>query len=184
MLVLFAAVQQSVKSELDRQSTLHNEAENRVREADLSLKAMQAKSKQLIEDLQGKLEQQATAKVGSFLYCVHVSPGLSQRGCQLLDLMFYLKLRSDYNMHVERLLPANLCLKLGRMFAIWKIPPATRSNCKQNTQFQNKIGNDTKVSRVNRITLWCLTFPRSRQPTCRYKLLLGEFWAQEVAPSF
>ena len=117
MLVLFAAVQQSVKSELDRQSTLHNEAENRVREADLSLKAMQAKSKQLIEDLQGKLEQQATAKVGSFLYC-RVSPGLSQRGCQLLDLMFYLKLRSDYNMHVERLLPANLCLKLGRMCAI------------------------------------------------------------------
>ncbi|KAI0216904.1 Rab GTPase-binding effector protein 1 [Lamellibrachia satsuma] len=55
-------VQQSVKSELDRQSTLHNEAENRVREADLSLKTIQAKSKQLTEDLQGQLEQHADAK--------------------------------------------------------------------------------------------------------------------------
>ena len=57
-------MQQSVKSELDRQSTLHNEAENRVREADLSLKTIQAKSKQLTEDLQGQLEQHADAKVG------------------------------------------------------------------------------------------------------------------------
>ena len=86
MPVVFAAVQQSVKSELDRQSTLHNEAESRVREADLSLKTVQAKSKQLIEDLQGKLEQQSTAKVGSFLYC----SGMLERGCKLLDLMFYL----------------------------------------------------------------------------------------------
>ena len=30
--------------------------------------------------------------------------------------------------------------KQGTMLAIWKIPPAARSNGKQNIQFQNKIG--------------------------------------------
>ena len=51
----------------------------------------------------------------------------------------------DYNMYIERLLPANLCLpsshfiNLGTMVSIWKIPPATCSNGKQNIQFQNKI---------------------------------------------
>ena len=61
---LFLAVHQSVKSELDRQSTLHSEAETRVRQADLSLKTMQANSKHLIGDLQGQLDQQVSARVG------------------------------------------------------------------------------------------------------------------------
>ena len=39
-------------------------------------------------------------------------------------------------------------------------------------------------SKVNRNSLWCLTFPRSRQLTSRYKLLLCQFWAEELANSF
>ena len=45
-------------------------------------------------------------------------------------------------MHVEGSLAANLCLvTLLNMEtnSIWKIPPATCSNGKQNIQFQNKI---------------------------------------------
>ena len=75
-------------------------------------------------------------------------------------------------------------IKLGTMFTIWKIPPATRSNGKQNIQFQNKSANNAKVSRVNRNTLCCLTFPRSRQQTSHYKLLFSQFWAEELGSSF
>ena len=32
--------------------------------------------------------------------------------------------------------------------------------------------------------LGCLNFPCSRQLTSCYKLLLGQFWAEELAPSF
>ena len=56
-------------------------------------------------------------------------------------------------MLVEGLLPANLWLvtfKLGTMFAIWKIPPATRSNYKQNIQFKFCFGNSGDASTVNR----------------------------------
>ena len=63
---------------------------------------------------------------------------------RLLGLFFYLMLHFYYyNMYVESLPRAILCLvmslKLGPMFAIWKIPPATRSRGKQNVQFQNII---------------------------------------------
>ena len=53
------------------------------------------------------------------------------------------------------------------MFAIFKIPPEIRPNGKQNIQFQNKIDNIAEASRVNRYTLRCLTFPRSRQQASR-----------------
>ena len=44
-------------------------------------------------------------------------------------------------MHVEDLLPAIFFnfINLGTVFAIWKILPASRSNGKQNIQFQNNI---------------------------------------------
>ena len=44
-------------------------------------------------------------------------------------------------MHVEGLLPVNLCLvtvlRSEQLFAVSKILPATLSNGKQNIQFQN-----------------------------------------------
>ena len=72
------------------------------------------------------------------------------------------------------------------MFAIGKVPLATRCYGKQNIQCQNKIDwHNVEVSKVKRNTLWCLTFPRSRQQTSRYKLQLSHFFvADELAPSF
>jgi len=45
------------------------------------------------------------------------------------------------------------------------------------------IGINAKTSIVNCYTLRCLTFPRSRQQTSRYKLLLGQLWVLELALS-
>ena len=45
-------------------------------------------------------------------------------------------------------------IKLGTMFAILKIPPATCSNGKTKSTFKTElIGNNSEVSRVNRNTL-------------------------------
>ena len=60
-------------------------------------------------------------------------------------ISFHEILRSyDYNMQVECLLPVKMCLitlvsKLGTMFAIGNIPPATRSDGEENNKFQNTI---------------------------------------------
>jgi len=43
------------------------------------------------------------------------------------------------------------------------------------------IGKNAEASRVNHNTLRCLTFSRSRQQTSRYKSLLGQSWAEELA---
>lgn len=60
---MLSAILQSVKSELERQNTLRLEAEHRSKEADVSLRSTQAKSKQLIGALQGQVEQHANATV-------------------------------------------------------------------------------------------------------------------------
>ena len=47
----------------------------------------------------------------------------------------------DFTVHLEDLLLANsfnYLIKLRTMFEFWKIPPVSRSNGKQNIQFQNK----------------------------------------------
>ena len=70
------------------------------------------------------------------------------------------------------------------MLAIWTIRPATRSYGKQNKTSYIKItmgGNNAEASRFNHNTLWCLTFPRSKQQTSCYNLLLGKFWADDLA---
>ena len=59
----FSAILQSVKSELDRQTKLKNENEAKVKEAEASLKNIQAKSKQLIGALQTQVEEHSTARV-------------------------------------------------------------------------------------------------------------------------
>ena len=61
--------------------------------------------------------------------------------------------------------------KLGTMFTVWNIPPATRSNGKQNIQFQNKIAILFDV------------LQSTRPPTPCYKLLLGQFRAEELHPT-
>ena len=54
----------------------------------------------------------------------------------------------------------------------------------KTSSFKTKlIGNVAKVSRVNHSTLLCLTFPHSGLQTSHYKLVLSEFWAEELAPS-
>ena len=78
---------------------------------------------------------------------------------------FHLKLPSYYNCTTCMLkvyyLPIYVCfIKLGKVFAIWKIPPATHSNSKQIIQFQYPW-------------LWCLPFPFLRLPASCYKLLIG-----------
>ena len=51
-------------------------------------------------------------------------------------------------------------IKLGTMFAIWKIPLATDPMVNKTSSFKNKlINNNAEASRVNRNNLWCLIFP-------------------------
>ena len=87
-------------------------------------------------------------------------------------------------MHVEGLQPASLwlvTLSLEQCWPIWYILSVTCSDSKLNIQFKKKlIGNIAEASRVNRNTLWCLTFPHSRQHTSHHKLLLGQVRAEEL----
>jgi len=53
----------------------------------------------------------------------------------------------------------------------------------KTSSFKTKcIGSDAEASRVNHNTIWCLTFPRSRQQTSCYELMLCQFWAEQWAP--
>jgi hypothetical protein len=62
-----AATLQSIKSEAERQSSLRSEAENKLKEAEASIRSMQAKSKQLIGAMQNQLEEQTNARVNTQL---------------------------------------------------------------------------------------------------------------------
>ena len=54
-----------------------------------------------------------------------------------------------------------------------------------NIQFNTKlIGNNAEAHRVNCNTLGCLSFPCSGKQSSHYKLLLGQFLAEEPAPPF
>ena len=104
--------------------------------------------------------------------CVHVKLAAPRSD------LFHLIIHSyEYNMLVEGTachLMFKHFIKLGTMFTTGKILPATSSNSKQKIEFPKKlIGNNAEASRVNRNTLWCLTFPCSRQQTSCYKLVLG-----------
>ena len=46
------------------------------------------------------------------------------------------------------------------------------------------IDYNVNANRVNCNTLWCLTFSSSRQEISCYKLLLSQFWAEDLAPPF
>ena len=115
---------------------------------------------------------------------------LLKEGCQLLDFIVKLILcLYDYNMHVECLLPASSALVT--LLILEQCSQFERFHL-QNVQIANKtssfktqlIGNNAKASRVNHNTLWCLTFWRSRQQTSCYKLLVSQFWAEELVPPF
>ena len=60
-------MQESLKSELERESSVRAEAEAKLRETEQSLKSIQAKSKQLISALQQQVEEQSNARVGSLV---------------------------------------------------------------------------------------------------------------------
>ena len=64
---MVTAMLQSAKSEMERQNSLRQEAEGKLKETDASLKNIQAKSKQLITALQGQLEEQTKAKVSEVI---------------------------------------------------------------------------------------------------------------------
>ena len=52
---------------------------------------------------------------------------------------------------------------------------------KKSSSFKTKfIANNAKAIRGNHKTLWCLTFPRFEQQNSRYKVLLGQFGAQDL----
>ena len=63
-------------------------------------------------------------------------------------------------------------MKLGTMFAIKKIPPATRSNYKQNILFQNKL-----IERRILFDVWLPNFTFQALLYCR-------FWTGELGPYF
>ena len=63
-LLCILAMLQSMKPELDKQTHLKQEAENKLRETEQTLKNVQAKYKQLINGLQGQVEEHSTARVG------------------------------------------------------------------------------------------------------------------------
>ena len=83
----------------------------------------------------------------------------------------------------EGLPPANLCL-----VTLLSSEQCSQFECfhpqhvqiiNNTSSFKTKLtGNNTETSKVN---LWCLTFPRSRQQTSRYKLLLCQLWAETLA---
>jgi len=57
------AIHDSIKSELERESSVRAEAECRVREIEQTLKGQQAKYKQMIGGLQKQVEEQSNARV-------------------------------------------------------------------------------------------------------------------------
>lgn len=59
----FPAIHDSIKSELERESSVRAEAESRVRETEQTLKSLQAKYKQMIGGLQKQVEEQSNARV-------------------------------------------------------------------------------------------------------------------------
>ena len=56
-------MQDSLKSELERESAVRSEAETKLRDLEQALKGQQAKSKQLINGLQKQVEEQSKARV-------------------------------------------------------------------------------------------------------------------------
>ena len=85
-------------------------------------------------------------------------------------------------MHIEGLLHANLCL--ASLLSSVQCSQLERFRL-QHVQMVNKtnkvskklFGDNAKGSRINRNTVRRFTFPRSRQQSSRYKLLLGHFSA-------
>lgn len=62
------AVQESLKSELEREATVRANFEAKCKETEESMKSIQAKSKQLISALQQQVEEQSNARVGTGWY--------------------------------------------------------------------------------------------------------------------
>jgi len=58
-----AAIQDSIKSELERESSVRREFESRLRKAESALQDTQAKNKQMMEGLLKQVEEQSNARV-------------------------------------------------------------------------------------------------------------------------
>ena len=70
-----------MNTELDRQGSLRQEAETRLKEAEQMLKTTQAKSKQLINALQNQVEEQGGTRVSHSKWCQKIAPPpYSQQG--------------------------------------------------------------------------------------------------------
>ena len=109
---------------------------------------------------------------------------LLKRGGQLVDFYFSVNI-TLYIMQAEGLLPAHLCLVV---FLSSEQCLQFESSRLQHVQTKTKH----PVSRQNRVAIMSrraelaaipFDVSRSRQQTCRYKLLLNQFWAEEQAPS-
>lgn len=65
---LISAVQDSVKSELEREATVRAETESKLRESEQTLKNLHAKTKQIMNALQQQLEEHNNNKVTCFSF--------------------------------------------------------------------------------------------------------------------
>ena len=65
---LILAIQDSLRTELERESAVRSETETKLRDVEQALKGQQAKSKQLINGLQKQVEEQSKARVRFFLH--------------------------------------------------------------------------------------------------------------------
>lgn len=66
------AVQESLKSELEREATVRANFEAKYKETEQTMKSIQAKSKQLTSALQQQVEEQSNARVGAGWYLVNL----------------------------------------------------------------------------------------------------------------
>ena len=105
-----------------------------------------------------------------------------------LNLFHLISCSYDYNLHVEGLLSANLCLvtllrsEKFSQFERFHLQHVKTVN--KTSSFDTKlIGNNADVTKITCNTLWCFIFQRSRQLISCYKLLFDQFWAEELAPS-
>jgi len=62
---------------------------------------------------------------------------------------------------------------------VYQIKTFDSGSCSQNNVIRLELTQTRQrdILQSVRHTRWCLTFPRSRQQTSRYKLLLCQFWS-------
>ena len=132
--------------------------------------------------------------VNSFALTIDITSGLDisptctcqqhwlKRECQLLGYILLFMF-----IHFESLLTAKLSLItwLSSEFFLQfeRFYPQQIQMVNKTSSKTKLIGSNAEACRVNCNTLWCFTFPHSRQQTFGHKSVLCQFWAEEQAYS-